>query len=253
MAIDRDLIVRVAMHDYTIPAHPTALADGWSQWRSEIAAEKGSWVSTNPTLAEKILDDAGLMMGDDGYRLNPDGTELNFEIAIVSGWSDWIRAAQVISQNLKKVGIKTRVKTNDFGAWFSNMQKGTFDMAIAWTEKGPTPYPLFRGLMSSEYMKPVGEVAEVNWHRFSHPEMDSLCSKYEVSSDREEIFSIISRMQEIFSDYAPAIPLFAEPSWGQYNTKRFTNFPNETNPYAQLSPNYPPENLLVLVNVEPNE
>ena len=60
-------------------------------------------------------------------------------------------------------------------------------------------------------------------------------------------------MQDIFIENIPAIPLFSEPSWGEYNTTRFTNFPNEQNPYAQLSPNNVPENLLVLIELEPRE
>ncbi|MBT3250458.1 MAG: ABC transporter substrate-binding protein [Candidatus Marinimicrobia bacterium] len=251
LAINRELIVRVAMYDYTIPAHPTALADGLAPWRSPTATENGDWVEYDIERANEMLDNAGFKKGPNGIRLLPDGKELFFDISIVSGWSDWIRAAQVISQNLKLVGINTRVKTRDFGAWLSSMQNGEFDMGIAWTEKGPTPYRLYRGLMSSEFLKPVGETAEVNWHRFASDEVDSLCVAFEKTSDKEEIKQIIYRMQEIFVDNAPAIPLFAEPSWGQYNTKRFTNFPTEKNPYAQISPNYPPENLLVLVNVEP--
>lgn len=251
LAINREQIVNVAMYNYTIPAHPTALADGLSPWRSPEATEMGDWVTHDLERANSMLDSVGYPLGKDGFRRLPDGSVLSFDISIVSGWSDWIRAAQVISQNLKLVGIKTRVKTNDFGAWFSQMQKGEFDMAIAWTEKGPTPFPLYRGLMSSEYLKPVGEIAETNWHRFSLPEVDSLCTAFEQTSDDREIRNIIYRLEELFVEYAPAIPLFAEPSWGQYNTKRFTNFPNKDNPYALLSPNYPPENLLVLVNVVP--
>ena len=58
-------------------------------------------------------------------------------------------------------------------------------------------------------------------------------------------------MQELFIENAPAIPIFADPSWGVYSTKRFTNFPNPDNPYAQISPNAGVENLLILTKVEP--
>ena len=251
LAINRELIIKVAMYDYTIPAHPTALADGLASWRSKSATEKGDWVAHDMERANRILDEAGYSRGEDGFRRLTDGSVMSFVISIVSGWSDWIRAAQVISKNLETVGIKARVKTNDFAAWFSRVQKGEFDMTIAWTEKGPTPFPLYRGLLSSEYLKPVGEIAEANWHRFSIPEADSLCRAFERTSNETEIRAIVTRLEELFVEYAPAIPLFAEPSWGQYNTKRFTNFPNENNPYGQLSPNYPPENLLVMVNVVP--
>ena len=58
-------------------------------------------------------------------------------------------------------------------------------------------------------------------------------------------------MQKLFIQNLPAIPLFAEPNWGEYNSSRFTNFPNKNNPYAALSPNNVPEALLVMVELEP--
>jgi peptide/nickel transport system substrate-binding protein len=78
-----------------------------------------------------------------------------------------------------------------------------------------------------------------------------LSEQYEQTSDTNMIEKIIFDMQDIFIENIPAIPLFSEPSWGEYNTTRFTNFPNEHNPYAQLSPNNVPENLLVLIELEP--
>ena len=79
---------------------------------------------------------------------------------------------------------------------------------------------------------------------------DSLFRKFEKTSDENEIKEILFDLQYLFIDEAPAIPLFAEASWAECNTKYFTNFPSEKNPYATLSPNYPPENLFVLVNLK---
>ena len=169
----------------------------------------------------------------------------------MSGWSDWIRAAQIISRNLKDIGINASVRTYDFGTWFSKLQTGDFDLAIAWAEKGNTPYNLYRGLMSQQLVKPIGEVSALNWHSYGTADIDVLCQKYEKTSSQSAIKDIIFKMQDIFIENLPAIPLFSEPSWGEYNTSRFTNFPNEQNPYAQLSPNNVPENLLVLIELEP--
>ena len=82
-------------------------------------------------------------------------------------------------------------------------------------------------------------------------DIDVLCQQYEKTSSQSAMKDIIFDMQDIFIENLPAIPLFSEPSWGEYNTSRFTNFPNEQNPYAQLSPNNTPEYLLVLIELEP--
>ena len=68
-----------------------------------------------------------------GHRLRirtRNGKPLRFEINVVSGWSDWVRAVQIITQNLKQLGIDASLKTYDFSAFFEALQKGTFDMSM---------------------------------------------------------------------------------------------------------------------------
>ncbi|MGY8763902.1 MAG: ABC transporter substrate-binding protein [Fidelibacterota bacterium] len=248
-AIDRELVVKVGMYDYTEPAHVSGVSGPMSKWHSPYLDQVEDWTTYDPLKANILLDNAGFIKDKTGLRHTQDGSPLEFDIIIVSGWSDWIRSAQIVSQNLKNIGIKAKVKTYDFGAWISRMQKGEFDLAIGWAEKGTTPYALYKGMMSSEYLKPIGETADVNWHRFSLTSADSLFRKYEQTSDQKEITEIIYELQHLFIEHAPSLPLFAEASWAECNTKYFTNFPSKENPYATLSPNYPPENLLVLVNL----
>ena len=112
-----------------------------------------------------------------------------------------------------------------------------FSAAIGWAEGGATPYPMYEGLMASKNVKPKGEVSGTNWHRFGLNEVDMLVSRFEKTSDEDEKREILIRMQELFIQSAPAIPIFADPTWGVFSTKRFKNFPTAENPYAQISPN----------------
>ena len=249
-AIDRELVVKVGMYNYTEPAHVSGVSGPMSKWHSPYLDQREDWTVYDPVKANMLLNDARFIKDEEGWRYTQEGLPLELDIIIVSGWSDWIRSAQVVSQNLKNVGIKAKVKTYDFGAWISRMQKGEFELAIGWAEKGTTPYALYRGMMSSEYLKPIGEITDVNWHRFSVASADSLFRKYEKTSNQKEITGIIYELQQLFIEHAPSLPLFAEPAWAECNTKFFTNFPSAENPYATLSPNYFPENLFVLVNVQ---
>jgi len=249
-AIDRELVVKVGMYNYTEPANISGVSGPMSKWHSPYLNQREDWTVYNPVKANMLLDNAGFIKDDTGLRYMQDGHPLELDIIIVSGWSDWIRSAQVVSQNLKNVGINAKVKTYDFGAWISRMQKGEFELAIGWAEKGTTPYALYRGMMSSEYLQPIGEIADVNWHRFGLAPADSLFREYEQTSNQNEITEIIYELQHLFIEHAPSLPLFAEASWAECNTKYFSNFPSKENPYATLSPNYPPENLLVLVNLK---
>ena len=236
-AINRDQVVKVGMYDYTTPAHVTSLSGPMAKWHSPEINEQENWTAFNVDKANELLNDAGYKWKNKKERVNSDGSPIKFEILVVSGWSDWVRSAQVISQNLKKVGIKATVRTYDFGAWIVRMQQGEFQMAIGWADKGTTPYNFFKGMMFSEYVKPIGETADVNWHRFGLKEADLLIKELERTSDDKKVKNIIYELQNLFIAHAPGIPLFTELSWAEYNSKYFTNFPNAENPYGPLSPN----------------
>ena len=251
MAIDRDLIVKVAMYNYTSVAHQTGLSGSFSDYRLSADDIKEDWISFNPDRSIQILSESGYSRDKKGYWLDANDNAIEIIINIVSGWSDWIRAGQIIASNLKEIGIRSRVRSQDFGAWFNNLQTGNFSAAIGWAEKGATPYPMYEALMASKSVKPVGEISGTNWHRFGLDEIDSLVLSFEKTSNVMEKEKIIFRMQELFIETAPAIPIFSDPSWGVYSTRRFKNFPNESNPYAQISPNATPENLFILTQVLP--
>ena len=251
MAIDRESVVKLAMYGYTRPADASGLSDAYARWHSREAIAGADWVKLDVAKANQMLDDAGYERDGTRPRTGPDGAPLRYDILVVTGWSDWVRAAQILAQGLGKIGITASLKTYDFSAFFEKMQKGDFDLAIGWSAEGPTPYDFYRDLMASETRKPIGEAASTNWHRFASPEADALLREFEETTDETEQRRVIDRLQKLFAESAPVIPLFPNPSWGAYNTTRFTGFPSKDDPYAKLTPNNPPENLLVLTRLKP--
>ena len=249
-AINREQVVKVGMYNYTSPAHVTSLAGPMAKWHSPKINEKENWTAFNLEKANELLDDAGYKWKNKNERIDSNGSPLKFNIIVVSGWSDWVRSAQVISQNLKKVGIQATVRTYDFGAWIARMQQGNFQMAVGWADKGATPYNFFKSMMFSEYVKPLGETADINWHRFGIKEADFLIKEFEQTSDENKIKNIIYKLQHLFIEHAPGIPLFAELSWAECNSKYFTNFPSAENPYGPLSVNEQPSFIFTLLNIK---
>ena len=249
-AINREQVVKVGMYNYTSPAHVTSLAGPMAKWHSPKINEKEDWTAFNLEKANELLDDAGYKWKNKNERIDSNGSPLKFNIIVVSGWSDWVRSAQVISQNLKKVGIQATVRTYDFGAWIARMQQGNFQMAVGWADKGATPYNFFKSMMFSEYVKPLGETADINWHRFGIKEADFLIKEFEQTSDENKIKNIIYKLQHLFIEHAPGIPLFAELSWAECNSKYFTNFPSAENPYGPLSVNEQPSFIFTLLNIK---
>ncbi len=251
MAINRKQIVTVAMYDYTKPADVTGLSEAYPNFKIADPSSLGNWTDFDVKKANDMLDAAGLKRSGE-TRTTADGTPLKYEINVVSGWSDWVSAVQIIAQNLKAVGIDATVKTYDFSAWFDRVQKGDFDMSIGWSTGGATPFNYYRGQMSQRTFKPVGEVAGENWHRYVSKKADDLLVQFAGTSDAAQQKQIAEQLQRTFAEEAPAVPLFPGPSWYEYNTTRFEGFPTKDNPYAVGSffNQGTPEQLIVLTTVK---
>ena len=242
MAIDRDLVVQVGMHGYTRPADATGLSDAYARFRSEDAVAKGTWVLHDIAAANALLDEAGHPRGEGGERFG-------FQILVPSGFSDWMRAAQVMAHGFAEVGIAAKVKTYDFNTWYEKVQNGEFSVTLGWSEVHETPYGLYRGLMSTQTVSPIGERAVENWHRYGDPKADRLLATLARTRDEAAAQATVDALQDLFVETAPAIPLFPGPAWGEYNTRQYTGFPNADNPYAPLSPSWAPQSLLVLTEL----
>jgi peptide/nickel transport system substrate-binding protein len=107
--------------------------------------------------------------------------------------------------------------------------------------------------MASATVLPEGEASMGNWHRYGSEPADRALLAFEREPDPSAQRRLSDEMQRIFVAEAPAIPLYPNPSWAEYNTSRFTGFPSEQRPYADPSPNKfdRGETLLVLTALAP--
>jgi peptide/nickel transport system substrate-binding protein len=248
--IDRSRVVRVGMFNTTQASSPTGLSLAHKVWIDRELESRSKWTEHDPQSATALLQQAGMVL-DNGVWTQPNGETLELEIIVPAGWSDWVRSAQVMVQDLKRIGLKVNLKTLDFGAWLNAVQKGDFDLAMGWGQRGATPYEFFRGLMDTRTVLPLGETALSNWHRFGIQSADALLDALEKTTDSAAQQKIVHQLQALFVQEAPAIPLFPGPIWGTYNDSRFTGFPNAENAYAVLPPNRPPESLITLAELRP--
>ena len=254
LAIDRQRVVDIGLYGYARPSDGTGLSDAYAAWRDPALASD-RWVRHDARAAAALLDEAGWRRGAGGVR-KKGGRRLAFTIEVVSGWSDWVRAAQVIARDLGDLGVDVSVRAYEWSAWFQRLQAGDFELAIACPSLGlsfdaPTPYYAYRWISSSSAVRPVGELLPTNWNRFGDARTDALLAEFERSDDVARQHALMQQIEERFVATAPAIPLFSSPLWGVFNSRRFVGFPTATDPYAKLSPHSQPEDLLVLTRLAP--
>jgi peptide/nickel transport system substrate-binding protein len=251
MALDRPRIMREALNGYAPPGDATGLAESQSQWKDPALTKGGDWTRRDVAQANALLDAAGLARGEGGVRSLPGGGPMRYDLVVVEGWSDWGVAAGIIRQNLAEVGIEATVKAQPYDAWVGALERGRFDMGMWFGERGPTPYEFYKSQMDSALVKPIGEKAVANFHRFGSEDASRALRRFEASSDPGEQQRLARALQKIYVDAAPSLPLFASPLWGVFNGGRMTGFPSRFSPYAGSSPGLHSDNLQVLLAVKP--
>ena len=121
-----------------------------------------------------------------------------------------------------------------------DFRRGDFELAIGWSTEDVSPHAFYRQLASSETVKQRGEVSPTNWHRYGDNDFDALLKAFPAESTEARRREIVNRLQTLFIERMPAIPLFPNPSWGTYSTRFIDGFPNAEKPYAKLSPHADP-------------
>jgi len=252
MAVDRQRLVDDAMNGYTRVADATGLDDAQQRYLYPEASQRGSWIQHDPEAADKVLDDAGYLRGQDGWRDLTGDDAHTLQIIVPEGWSDWVAATRIIAEGLAEIGIRATPDLLPTDVWYDRVQRGEFSLSLGGVPGTDTPYLFYRALMSSASVRPVGQPAARNWQRCADPRADALLEAYEMTSDQGICDELCRQLQLRFVELVPAIPLFYGPSWGVYNSARYNGFPSEAHPYAALAPYRYPDDLLVLTTLVPN-
>jgi peptide/nickel transport system substrate-binding protein len=232
MAIDRDTLVTISTFNLTTPSlYPIAIGALYNDWIDTKGLEpyKGL-MAYDPEGAKKILDAAGYVdKNGDGFRDNPDGSPIAFDISVPAGWTDWINASQEMSENLQAIGINASLATPEEGSWFEKIPSGDFNAYMMWTDVGATPYTAYNDLFQPRNMIP-GQVTAQGMHQMQMPEVVDILRKISATTDdavkRQGIYDI----EKLVAENLPVITLFSNPSWYQYSTRNFTGWVDKDDP-----------------------
>jgi peptide/nickel transport system substrate-binding protein len=245
-ALDKNTISRLGEGGEQTPANQTGVVTPTFQ----------SWVDTSltqpafdPAKAEQVLKSAGFTKGSDGIYKDAGGNRLAFTIKTISGYSDWDASLQVITQQLKKVGIAVTAQDENSTPYTSDIQGGHFQLAYAGSggpaaSPGPGPYYELRGWLFS------GNIGSTNYSRFKSAAVDALFNQYAAANQSQQV-QIMHQIQKMMVDELPFIPTTQGVDWYQYDTTNIGGWPTESNQYAQPSPYSFPDNGQVLAHLYP--
>lgn len=247
--IDRDKIYKVAESGYEPVASPTGLILPSNQKYLDPTYASSAF-AIDKAKSESLLQGAGFKKGSDGIYVDASGKKLSYNINVVTGWTDWVSAVQIIAANLKDLGIDAKVNSISFNAYFSALQMGSYDMAISWTNPGPDPFYLYNSMLNSTNSAAVGKAAASNFERWMDPETDGYLKQYATSADPAVQQQAINGLQKIMVEQLPSIPLVNGATWYEYNTSNFTGWPDANNAYANPAPFTVPDAEIVVLNLK---
>lgn len=233
MAMDRELIVDLAAYGYpTVENQVSGIGEFFkTHFNKEVNDKYGYLAEYNPDKAMQLLDEAGYKDVDgDGFVENPDGSEINFDIHVVNGWTDWVQTVQMVTEFLAEVGIKANTKTVDWSVYDTALKEGTYQASINWSRtNGEDPIQAYRDYF---YTAQQGLSWHTN-HGISSEKVDKLIDEYSATSDMERRKAILAELMVFTSENLPFVPLFSNPTWYQYNSTRIAGWPTEDNAFVQ--------------------
>ena len=229
---------RIVIADYqniVSKASPTGLLPTWNKWVDQAQVQRLGF-TYNIARAKSRLSAAGYRdRNGDGFVEDKDGDSINLRLIVPKGWSDWETAIQIIADSAKDAGIKITPAYPDFNGLVEERNTGKFELVIN-NEKqiGNTPYTYYDYL----FRLPLLDQQTVsNFSRFNSPRAWSLSQQLNKiqSSNVKKAKQVHSQIQRVILEQLPAIPLWYNGMWAQWNTTHWTNFPSATGNQATPS------------------
>jgi peptide/nickel transport system substrate-binding protein len=245
IAVDYDTIIANAMTNQSatfaqVPRsimNPTA---GEQALYDHDAVKDLQWVGKDIDGAKKLLDDAGIKAGADGWRTY-NGKKLSYVATCPNGWSDWQAAIEVVAAAGKAIGIDITTNYPEWGVYQTVVTKNDaplpagYEIFMMWSDgAGPTePWGRVRHLISSEF-NGLASNWNGNWGGYKNPAADKLIQEIPGITDAAKLKADYTELTKIYLTDIPSFTLMYRPqSFHAVNESVWTNFPHQddgTNP-----------------------
>lgn len=154
-------------------------------------------LSFDPDLSIKLLEEAGWKAGKSGL-VEKDGKPFEFTVITNQGNEARLKAAQIIRENLKKIGISMNIKVLEWQAMLHEfIDKKRFEAIImGWgLSRDPDMYDIWHSSKTKE--------GEFNFISYRNDEVDRLLLEGRRTFDHERRTGIYHRIHEILAEDQP--------------------------------------------------
>jgi peptide/nickel transport system substrate-binding protein len=163
----------------------------------------------DPEKAARLLAEAGWATVRGGIRHNQAEAPLRLEFMTTAGNRTRELVQQALQSQWKRIGIDVRIRNQPARVFFGQTvseRRFTAMALFAWIS-APESVPRTT-LHSDEIPTPENGFSGQNYAGFRSPETDALLEAIEVELDAERRRSLWRRLQHLYAEQLPAIPLF---------------------------------------------
>ncbi len=227
-SINMNQILDKAYQGLATKASPTGLLPIWNKWvDKKVVSQHG--FSYNLARAKSTLAAAGYRdTNGDGFVENKDGSRIELKIVCPNGWSDWMIAIQVIADSAKAAGIRVTPAFPEYATMVDDRGHARYDLLLGNDRQfSNTPWTYYQYI----FQLPILEnQTTVNYERYSNQTAWNLTKGLDKiqTSNTKAYKAQMSKLQRVFLQNLPAIPLWYNGMWAMFNTKYWTNWPSET-------------------------
>ena len=212
MAVNKDYLVKMIHGGYADPGVSLVMKAIPFFYNDELKP-----YGFDQKKAAALLDEAGWKMGDGGIR-QKDGKALEIKLLVISRWPEEMRAAEMIRNWWKEIGVGLTLQSADGGTILAELFPDYKHDMYLWGFSGqPDPNFSLSIYLSSQLRK-------WNGAGYQNPEYDKLFNDQQRAVDPKERQRLIYKMQEIHYKDSPSIVLYYMKALGAFRSDYLQGF-----------------------------
>jgi peptide/nickel transport system substrate-binding protein len=215
----------------------------FQQYLSPTVANQTLPAHADPAAAKQVLEQAGYVMGSDGFFRTKSGQELSLDITNPSSFADYATGDQMVAGWLRKAGINATFVGQSVTAWSSDVATGNFQLTAHWSQTSVSPYQLYNDWLNSAQ---ATSNAAGDYERLKDPTVDAALNKLAADNTVATQQADLAPIEQYVAQNLPIIPTVYGVVFDEYNTSKFTGWPSASNPYESGSPNTPTNEVVIL-------
>jgi peptide/nickel transport system substrate-binding protein len=171
----------------------------------------------DPETGKQLFSKLGYKDRDgDGFREDPNGKPIDWDIVAEASQPLYIRAAEIIVDQLKQVGLKTHVKTLERGAFTELIYRmGNYNMAVM--ELVP------HGLADDDMMI-VLQYGEKKTDMMPYSARDAALESWKAAATVEQRRAASCHLQGLINSYPRRLMLWYPTGFFAYNKRAYDNY-----------------------------